>query len=298
MTQFSLEEITTRDNMIHQGIYAEPKNRRDAALVWVHGLTGKFYGDTKRLTMLADACIANDMGFAAFNNRGHDIVASARTVDPGSPTGRGYAMIGSGMEKFEDCVHDIDAAIGFLAGKGYTRIFLAGLSTGANKVCYYAGSVSDARLAGVILAGPMSDRYSPANTLEEYENNMTMLKMLIDDGKGDSWVTKAMWFPATANRLYSLIAPHTSEDVFNYGDDTDVLTRFSNIKTPLLVVLAGNDEHADRPIFDIQKAFDAHAQSRKYKSLIIPDADHGYTGKEEEFVTTLVSWMQNVLILR
>ena len=56
------------------------------------------------------------------------------------------------------------------------------------------------------------------------------------------------------------------------------------------MTLAGNDETADRPIETIRKTFDQHAGSKKYTSVVIPDTTHGYEGKEEEFVSTVVNW--------
>lgn len=290
MAKFSLEEIETRDKLIHQGIFAAPQKPGGRAILWVHGLTGRFYGDAALMNLLADACGKAGMGFAAFNNRGHDVIAGFRRRDPSDPKGYVHDMIGGGREVFEECVHDIDAGISFLAGKGYTEIILAGHSTGANKVCYYAATVKDPRVAAVVLAGPISDRYSPHNDPAEYENNMTKLKMLRDDGKGSALLTNVTWMPATADRLWSLISPHTSEDVFNYGDGTDRLTLFARITVPTLVILSGKDENADRPVEEIRKAFDEKTKSVNYASIIIPDTTHGYEGSQDDFADTLISW--------
>lgn len=292
--KFELVEVVTKDRIIHQGIIAEPSTPPKRAILWVHGLAGRFYGDPALMNAFADACGECGMGFAAFNNRGHDVIAGFRRIDPADPKGYTRDTIGAGMEVFEESIHDIDAGISFLAGRGYSDIVLVGHSTGANKVCYYAATVKDPRVAGVVLAGPISDRYSVQHDTAEYENNMTKLKMLRDDGKGSALLTKVSWMPATADRLWSLIAPHTSEDVFNYGDETDRLTLFSRITAPTLVVLSGKDENADRPAEEIKAAFDEKAQSAQYMSIIIPDTTHGYEGKRNEFVETVVSWASGI----
>jgi len=256
--KFELAEITTKDRLIHQGIFLRPERAGKKALLWIHGLTGKFYGDPTLMNLFAEECAKNNMAFAAFNNRGHDIISSMRKE-------REYVTIGAGNEIFEESIFDIDAAISYLGHQGFDQIILAGNSTGANKTCYYAGSTQDQRVVGVVLAGPISDRLS------------VRLNATIPMG-------------FTAVRVQSLMSPNSTEDVFNYGDETHVLTTFQNITAPTLVVLAGNDEFVDRPIETIRKAFDTHTGSKQYRSVIIPDATHGYEGKQQELVRTVVDW--------
>lgn len=292
--KFELVETVTKDGLIHQGMVSRPQRVGKKALLWVHGLTGRFYGDVKLMNLLGEACAKDGIAFASFNNRGHDVVSGIRKVDPNEPTGYMHVTGGASSEVFEESVFDIDAGISYLAEQGFDHVILAGHSTGANKVCYYAGNTHDPRVIGVVLAGPTSDRLSAHTDTEHYDENIQMLKDLIEKGKGDALLTKMHWFPITANRAWSLLAPNTKEDVFNYGDDKDTLTVFQNITAPLLVVLSENDETADRPVTEIKKVFDAHAGAKKYTSIIIPDATHGYEGKQDEFVHTVVEWAKTL----
>ena len=86
------------------------------------------------------------IGYFKFNTRGHDVVA-----------GRGRTLAGAAFERFRDCVPDLRAVIAFARRRGYRRIVLAGHSTGANKVLYYAAKTADRRVTGLILLGPISD---------------------------------------------------------------------------------------------------------------------------------------------
>lgn len=291
---FILVETITKDGLVHQGILSRSSKDTKRALVWVHGLTGRFYGDVELMNMLADACDKEGMAFASFNNRGHDIIAGLRKVDPNEASGYKHVTMGAGMEVFEECVFDIDAALTFLANQGFTQVILAGHSTGANKVCYYAANVPDPRVIGVVLAGPMSDRLSKHTDKENYDNNLAVLKDLIDSGRGDALLTKTHWMPITAKRAWSLLSPNTKEDVFNYGDTKKILEEFKRISVPKLVVLSENDETADRPVADIRKVFDAHAGSTSYKSVMIPDTTHGYDGKKDIFVSEVMSWVGSI----
>ncbi len=293
MKQFYLVEVVTKDKLIHQGMYVKPKKSGKKAILWVHGLTGRFYGDVNLMNLFAEACETKGMGFASFNNRGHDVVANIRKIDKRKRGGYRHAMYGAGLERFEDCVFDIDAGVTFLVEQGFTDVILVGHSTGANKVCYYACSKRDPRVVGVVLAGPMSDRFSQNTDKVNYKTNVALMKKLVREGKGDEILTRH-FFPMSAKRWLSLLAPHSKEDVFNYGDKTNVLSAFRCIRKPLLVVFSGIDETADRPIGAIKKIFDQHARAKSYTSAIILGATHSYAGKEKELVTIVTNWVASL----
>lgn len=281
---FFLEEITTKDGLIHQGIFYKPQKPGKKAILWLHGLTGRFYGDVKMMESMAQVCEQKGFGFASFNNRGHDMITSAKRNGT-------YATIGAGYEQFEECVLDIDAAIDFMTQKGFSEIVLVGSSTGANKAAYYACIQKNKYLSGIVLLSPISDRLSYHGKISWYKR--LYLRLLIAIGKGDRPMVGYDFFPGTPKRFLSLITPQSAEDIFDYGDSIP-LQRFSSIKTPMLVLLGQKDELADRPIKEIKKAFDAHTTSKNYKSVIMPDATHGFDGKEKEVVETIVSWVRMI----
>jgi pimeloyl-ACP methyl ester carboxylesterase len=169
-----------------------------------------------------------------------------------------------------------------------------GHSTGANKVCYYAGTKRDVRVLGVVLAGPMSDRYSVNTDKKNYAKNHAMMKKLVSEGKGNELFSSRHFFPMTPKRWLSLLEPGSKEDVFNYGDTINALSVFARIRKPLLVVFSEYDETADRPIEKIKSVFDAKTRASAYKSVVIPGATHGYTGKEQQFVDTVISWASSI----
>lgn len=289
MIQFTLEEIITQDGLMHQGLLHIPEKPNGKVLLWIHGLTGTFYSNVQKMNLFAEELAKSGTAFAAFHTRGHDYITCTHKLDPMKPKGWVYETIGAGVEHFPDCVKDIDAALSFLAAKGLPKVILAGNSTGANKACYYAGSVDDPRVTGVVLSGPMSDRYS-ATDEETNKKHRAVMEQKIKEGKGDELLTGFDFFPLTPKRWMSLLGAGSEEDVFNYHDTEGALVTFGRIKVPLLVVFGGSDEHADRPVSEIQKAFDAHAGSARYKSVVVPGADHGFTGKEDIFVREVTAW--------
>jgi pimeloyl-ACP methyl ester carboxylesterase len=282
-----LTEIATSDGLVHQGIVFVPQKHGKKAILWIHGLTGKFYGDVSMMQSLAMAGETYGFGVASFNTRGHDMLASAKKNGA-------YATIGAGNELFEECVLDISASNEFLVGQGFSEIILAGNSTGANKACYYAATQNDPRVIGVILLGPLSDRYGAQSKNKNYELHMAFMQQKIAEGKGEEILVGYEFFPLTPNRWMSLYTKGSNEDVFNYWDGEDALVSFGKIQIPLMVMIGGNDEHADRPVSEIQASFDTHANAKKYSSIVVPDANHGFDGKEKEVVESISQWIDTL----
>lgn len=298
MKQYCITEITTKDNIILQGMFYPPSRKAtgdavNTAILWVHGLTSNFYGDVELFEHIITA--DKTMGFVSFNTRGHDMISGLSRVNTALPGGREHVNGGAGYEKFTDCVYDIDAGITFLVNQGYKTIILAGHSTGANKVCYYAGHTHDKRVSGVILAAPMSDRLMEEKTNPKLPLHLRQMQQMVRKKKDHYLVNNLSFFPMTPERFLSLFKKGSVEDVFDYGDKNPKLTFFHKIKQPLLVVLSGADEYADRPAGDIQKVFDDHTTSKLYSSVIIKDATHGYDGKETEFAKIIVEWINKSL---
>lgn len=292
MKPLYLSEITTKDGLIHQGMFFTPQKPKKKALLWIHGLTGKFYSNVKMMEAFAEACEKEGFGFAAFNTRGHDMVTGAHKVDSAVEKGYSHTMIGAGVEKFEECILDIEAGIDFLGAKGFTEIFLVGSSTGANKAAYFGATAQNSRVAGIILLSPISDRLSKLIQTPWYK--IWYLQLLVALGRGDKLIVGHNFFPGTPRRFLSIVTPGSSEDIFTYGDTDRPLDRFSSIKKPIFIVFGGNDEHADRPVESIKKIFDARQKSSSYKSSIIANTNHSFDGKEKEVVYAIMSWVKDI----
>jgi len=290
MKSFFLAEIATRDGIVHQGIFSKPEKSSQRALLWIHGLTSRFYGDVTFMNVFAKECGKKGMGFASFNTRGHDMVTGFHRVDAPNM----YRTIGAGLEKFEECVFDIDAAISYLVSQGFSEIVLVGHSTGANKACYYAATQNDPRVIGVVLSGPLSDRYSSGYTPEKHQEYKTFMQKKIKDGKGDELLFGHDFFPLSPSRWMSLYVEGSAEDVFNYADGDKALKAFSKITKPLMVVIGQKDHHATLPIQEIQKLFDSHTKSKQYRSFLVPEALHSFEGKEKEVVDAIITWVGTI----
>lgn len=293
MKPFYLSEITTKDGLVHQGIFYKPEKPGKKAILWVHGLTSNFYGDAKMFGEIVDLCDKDGIGFTSFNTRGHDFITGMRKNDPTKEKGYAHVTMGAGYEKFEDCVYDIAAGVSFLVTHGFPEVIIAGHSSGANKVCYFAATQTEQAVTGVILASPISDQLGVADKMK-LEEDLKFMRQLDKNGRGDALVVGRMFFPLTPKRFLSLFTPHSNEDVFDYGGEKPEMTYFSMIRKPMLIILGKSDEYTDRPVEDIKNVFDKQTKSPRYQSVIIPDANHGYDGNEKEVATVIVQWIKEI----
>jgi pimeloyl-ACP methyl ester carboxylesterase len=294
MTQYFLTEIITHDNLILHGIFRKPEKAGKTAVLWLHGLGSTFHNHIKLFEIFSDQLAQKRIGFAAFNTRGAGLISGSKKFDPADPQKETYVQGGAGQEKFEECVYDIDSGISFLINQGFSRVILAGHSTGANKVCYFAGTKTDKRVAGVILIGPMSDRLGEEKANPKLPTLIRKMHLMIDKGKEHFLVSNLTYFPLTPERFLSLNEKGSIEDVFDYGEKKPSLKYFSRITQPLLVVLSELDEHADRPIGDIKHVFDTFAKSKIYDSVVIGGAPHGLDGREKEFAQEIIGWISHI----
>lgn len=286
--KFYLTQIETKDKLCHQGIYFKPKKRGKYAILWVHGFMSAFYRNVQLLETLAQACEKHKFGFATFNNRGHDIVTG---IKQRKKSGYNYLTQGAAGEKFEDCIHDIEAGVKFLISQKFSKIILVGHSTGANKVCYYAANKPNPKVAGIVLASPVSDRLTPSCHAKKLQKTLHIMHHLVKQGKGNELVTGHLFFPITPKRLISLYQPRTKEDTFDYGDPKPQLKYYSKIRLPLFTIFGANDEFLDRPVNQVIEVFDNYAQSTIYASAVVPKASHGFDKNEKKFVDLLVRWI-------
>jgi alpha-beta hydrolase superfamily lysophospholipase len=183
----------------------------------------------------------------------------------------------------------------FLTGKGYANIILIGHSTGANKVCYFVSKTGAIGVSGIVLSSPISDRLIALKTHPDLDANVKRMKRMIEKGKGEFLLNNLLYFPITPRRYVALFSEDSPENVFSYGSFRGGMELYSGIKAPMLVILAENDEYADRSVAKIREAFDRHTGSERYESVMIPHAVHGFDGHEHTFARTVVDWMKSIM---
>ena len=279
----SLVRLKTRDGVWLDGVVTEPRRRPRIALVLVHGL-GSVFSSAPILTReLSTRLNAAAIGYFKFNTRGHDVVARG-----------GRRMAGAAYERFVDCVEDIRTVLAFVGQCGYRRVVLAGHSTGANKVLYYASRPRDRRVVGIVLLGPVSDAAAEAKRLgwrELRRRVATAQRIARRDPQG---LVPRAWGYWSARRYISLYRPGEVEDVFPYYRPGARWTALRAVRLPIAAIVGSRDEFLDRPARDVVTAFRQNAtRARAFTGSVIPGARHGFQGRERVLADMIVRWIRD-----
>jgi pimeloyl-ACP methyl ester carboxylesterase len=277
----SLVRVRTRDGVWLDGVIAEPRVRRNVALVWVHGLGSVFSSGQPLIRALSTRLNAAGIAYLKLNTRGHDTVARG-----------GRRLAGAALERFGDCVQDIRTAIALAGRAGYARVVLAGHSTGANKVLHYAARVRDRRVIGLILLGPVSDVAAEMKRIgrRELERRVATAER-IARRDGDALVPRAFGF-WSARRYLSLYRPGGIEDVFPYYRPGARWTALGRIRLPIAAIVGSRDEYLDRSAAALIAAFALNAtRARSFTGIVIPRARHGFQGHEGDLARAIGGWI-------
>ena len=277
----SLVRIATRDGVWLDGVVAEPRGRRRAAVVWVHGLGSVFSSGQPLTRALSTRLNAAGIAYFKLNNRGHDVVA-----------GRGRQLAGAAFERFGQSVADIRAMVAFARKCGYRRIVLAGHSTGANKVLHYAARARDRRVSGIVLVGPVSDAAAEAKRVGARELRRRVAVAERIARRDPQGLVPRAWGFWSARRYISLYRPGEVEDVFPYYRPNARWATFRAVRLPLAAILGSRDEFLDRPAPAVIEAFRRNAgNTRSFTGMVLPRARHGFQGHERELADFIVRWV-------
>jgi pimeloyl-ACP methyl ester carboxylesterase len=278
----SLVRIRTRDGVFLDGLITEPRRRGRLAVIWVHGLGSVFSSGQPLIGALAKHLNGAGLAYLKLNTRGHDVVARA-----------GNRLAGAAFERFGESVSDIRAMIDLARRAGYRRVILAGHSTGANKVLHYVARVRDARVAGVVLLGPVSDIAGEMKKIgaRELRRRVAIAERIARRDRL-ALVPREFGFRG-AQRYVSLFKPGQAEDVFQYYRPSGRWTALKRVRAPLAVVLGSRDEFLDRPAAEVVEAFARNAtRARSFTGVLVTGAKHGFQGHEDILARSLVGWIR------
>jgi len=278
----SLVRIATRDGVWLDGVVCEPRRRRRAAVIWVHGLGSVFSSGQPLTRELSRRLNAAGIAYFKLNTRGHDVVA-----------GRGRLLAGAAFERFGQSVADIRAMVTFARQCGYRRIVLAGHSTGANKVLHYAARARDRRVSGIVLVGPVSDVAAEAHRVgaRELRRRVTAAERIAR--RDPNGLVPHAWGFWSARRYLSLYRPGGIEDVFPYYRANARWTTLRSVRLPVTAILGGGDEFLDRAAAEVIDAFRRNAvRARSFTGTVVPRARHGFQGHERQLADLITDWVR------
>jgi len=284
-----LVRFAATDDVALAGLLYEPRRKSKRAIIWLHGGGGASVFESRRTNLLASVFIAQGIAFFPFNNRGSGIVRRA-----------GDDFGGSAFERVRDCVADIDGAIRELWRRGYRDFTLAGHSTGANKIAVYDHYKPRNRAKRYVLLAGGDDTgilYAQLGA-RKFNALLTKAKAMIKARRGDEWVppipgqTMLSW-----RALFDVANPEGDYNVFPFFEAMRG-TKLSRhpfrylraIRKPSLYIYGDRDEYCFDNVPRCVSILAQHVSDRA-EIVIMREADHGFSGREEELGGLIANWI-------
>jgi len=280
----------------------EPDIKTDKVMISLHGNGSSvgFYSVNINNT-LGKELTSKGIAYLSFSNTGAHLIQSFNQIVDGEKK-RFY--IGVAYELIKNCVQDIDGAVEFVKSKGYKHLYLFGNSTGANKICVYNKYKPNNPFEKYILKSGGDDagiRYYFFGK-EKFKKVLSICKAKIKSGKGRNLIPKYISNEVVSFQSYfDQLDPDGDYNTFPFYwglNNIKIMKKkpfgeISLIKKPTLIIYGEKDEYCYGRVSDCVDLIKKKVQINKFKFEIIPDADHGFDGKEKELALSVVGFLRN-----
>lgn len=278
----------TSDGLRLECTLFSPEQGSKKAVVHVHGYGGN-YRRREYVRVLAEKVTGTGWHFFAFNNRGQDFFARI----PAKSRASGEEVLkplGGAREIFEDSPKDIQGALDFLDKKGIQEIVLEGHSYGCQKAAWYAEQKKDARVRGLVLLAPwetfglLEKRLGKKKSEQAFQTAEGMVR----EGKEGERMPQGFFpYPISAGTYVSFFNPNRRLAFFEFSEGKKGLERVQKLGLPAFLAVGGKD---DAIALKPEKAI-AEFKSIGKEGVLLPDADHIFTGKERELGEKVAAWL-------
>ena len=270
--------INSVDQIELPGILYQPDGDTDKIVIHVHGLNGNFY-ENRFIDALAKAYTDKNYAFLTFNNRGTGFITELLK-------GNDFTLVGGCLERFKDCLLDIEGVVNWAKLQGYKDITLEGHSYGCNKVLYYYSHKKDDCIKKMILLAPCDIPSECKKFLSEKEYAIAKEEAtkLVQENKENELIN----FSAMANgkiaagTYYYDFLPNGENDFIRYRDGINAKSPvLKSIDIPTLVIFGDMDECVlTQPIEIVDRYLKNNLSHCNVQ--IIKGTGHLYMGKYEE----------------
>jgi pimeloyl-ACP methyl ester carboxylesterase len=290
-------DFKTSDGLTLPGLLYEVKGSKKV-VIFLHGNgSSSIFYDEKEYRDLPEALNKKGISILKFNNRGANIIKKLNMVKDSEVKRKPFGMA---YEKIKECVPDIDGAVKFLQKLGYNEFYLAGVSTGANKICVY-------------------DHYKPKNIFKKYImicggddtgiyysmlGSKKFFKLLneaknkIKKGQGEELIKDLLSTEIFSYQgFYDIANPDGDYNTFPFSEafgmakisKKPLFRYFKSINKPSIVIYGEKDEYSWGNIKRVISTLKKYQPDFEYK--IINGTDHGFTGKQKELANIIADWL-------
>ena len=212
-----------------------------------------------------------------------------------SGTGTGAAA----LERFEDCVEDIQTWVDYVKKIGYTEIWLQAHSLGAPKIAYYMDMVKPDNIAGLILLSPseMIGLVHDPIGQKDFDAMYPEAIKLVAENKPDTILSHKLWGEnlMSAGTFLNLFDEDTNSAIFNYANPELGWKTVNNTDVPVLAITGTKDDGIAtvmEPHLAMKKLESELISSKRVKTIVYDGAEHDFIGFEERLVKDVVEFIQ------
>lgn len=283
------------DGIKLNGILYQGEDKSTDIILAVHGMSGNCF--KQRDEAIAKAANSNGVDYFCFNNRGSELVKYIRKSVNGKIV---KELGGTSYEDVLEGYQDIIGAILKLQSIGYTNIYLQGHSLGCTKVVYTYNRLKTEQnmdllsdIKGVILLSLidipgvlkvfLKDNYNKYLDLaeEKMQNNQELDLMPAD----------CFIHPISVKSFLRYAKNNEDIDFINPMQDNK-LTKINNISVPLFMRYGDKNEMILKPASEYVEILNSIIKNESKDINYIPDADHGYNGKEDRLAKEIMDFIK------
>ena len=269
----------TEDGLLLEGAVIAPASGRPKpyAIIWVHGLTGRFYAPL--MVQVGRELARAGHLFVTGNNRGHDFGTMILTK------GNKVRFAGGAWERFDESPRDVSAWVNLGAQLRPQGVVLVGHSLGALKVVYAQAERQDPRVRGLVLASP------PLRAGRAKPDLLALAERMVGEGRGQDLL------PWGVNPVSGTLSAAT---YFNRAQvDMDVLGHatadpaVARVRCPLLAFYGTEERWLGRKE-DLEVIRRNALAAPRVDVLMLEGADHRYSGREQVVAETIGRWVDTL----
>ncbi len=274
---YPIERIKTSDGIWLHALHLRA-DKSKTVFLHIHGTASNFY-EEYFIEVLAKDLLGNGVSMLSTNNRGEGVYNA-------------WQGNGAAVEKFEDCIIDIDAWVEFVLKEGYEKIILSGHSLGTEKVVYYMlHGKYRGKISALILLAPATSPGSEPVLVKDYEKTLQLAHTFIAEGKGDLFLDRD---------AYAGIMPKSADSYINFSDANPAfddalpfhkkkLPGYSKIKIPILAVIGDKHEYTVIPIKDALELM--KKENPRTETCQITNCDHDFQEQEDKLSDELIKFI-------
>jgi pimeloyl-ACP methyl ester carboxylesterase len=272
--------VHSEDGYVLEGAVIRPAGRvtQGRPIIWVHGLTGKFYAH--QIVGIGRGLAERGHVFVTGNNRGRDFGAILRTAD------LRRLIAGGAWEIFGESPRDVAAWIDLAARIGDGEVILLGHSLGSLKVCYYQAQRRDPRVRALIAASPPLHAGTWSDATRDQAARMEA------EGRGRDLLPWDFMDAGAGTLSAQTVLGWVRANIDVYGGRTSD-PAVARVDCPILAFY-GTEEGPIGSAADLETVRRNAKSSPRVDTAMIEGSDHNYNGHEGEVAALIARWVESL----